>query len=153
MSPDIGPFWGWIAALLRAIVLQPILDPAFSDHSYGFRPGRSAHGAVLAAQSYVQSGRLRSYILGWKAYFRLAQTPRVFRELEQWMRHRLRAIQLKQWKRGKTIYRELTALGAPVDVARRVAAGSRHWWRNNGKLINTVLTLKWSDRLGVPRLS
>jgi len=42
-------------ALLQ--VLQPILDPTFSKHSYGFRPGRRAHDAVLAAQSYVQSGR------------------------------------------------------------------------------------------------
>ena len=42
-------------ALLQ--VLQPILDPTFSEHSYGFRPGRRAHDAVLAAQSYVQSGR------------------------------------------------------------------------------------------------
>jgi RNA-directed DNA polymerase len=41
-------------ALLQ--VLQPILDPNFSEHSYGFRPGRSAHGGVLAAQSHVQSG-------------------------------------------------------------------------------------------------
>jgi len=38
-------------------VLSPIFDPFFSDHSYGFRPGRSAHGAVLAARSYVASGR------------------------------------------------------------------------------------------------
>ena len=42
-------------ALLQ--VLQPILDPTFSEHSYGFRPGRRAHDAVLAAQAYVQSGR------------------------------------------------------------------------------------------------
>ena len=42
-------------ALLQ--VLQPMLDPTFSQHSYGFRPGRSAHQAVLAAQAYVQSGR------------------------------------------------------------------------------------------------
>ena len=42
-------------ALLQ--VLQPILDPTFSERSYGFRPGRRAHDAVLAAQSYVQCGR------------------------------------------------------------------------------------------------
>ncbi len=42
-------------ALLQ--VLQPQLDPTFSQHSYGFRPGRSAHQAVYAAQAYVQSGR------------------------------------------------------------------------------------------------
>jgi hypothetical protein len=56
--------------------------------------------------------RLRPYVRGWKAYFRLAQTPRVWRELDQWLRHRLRAIQLKQWKRGTTMYRELLALGS-----------------------------------------
>ncbi|OPY09335.1 MAG: Group II intron-encoded protein LtrA [Syntrophus sp. PtaB.Bin001] len=42
-------------ALLQ--VLQPILDPIFSEHSYGFRPGRRAQDAVLAAQGCVQSGR------------------------------------------------------------------------------------------------
>ena len=45
--------------------------------------------------------RLRAYILGWKAYYRLAQTPKVWKGLDQWLRHRLRAIQLKQWKRGR----------------------------------------------------
>ena len=41
-------------ALLQ--VLQPLIDPTFSEHSHGFRPGRSAHGAVLEAQQYVQAG-------------------------------------------------------------------------------------------------
>jgi RNA-directed DNA polymerase len=60
---------------------------------------------------------LRPNLLGWKACFRLAQTPKVWRELDQWLRDRLRAIQLKQWKRGTTMYRELLALGARRDVA------------------------------------
>lgn len=38
-------------------VLQPEFDPTFSEHSYGFRPGRSAHQAVKAARQYVQEGR------------------------------------------------------------------------------------------------
>ncbi len=97
--------------------------------------------------------RLRSYVLGWKAYYRLAQTPRVWKDLEQWMRHRLRAVQLKQWKRGKTIYRELTAMGAKPAVAQKVAANGRRWWRNSGMLLNAVLTLEWSDKLRVPRLA
>ena len=37
-------------------VLQPHLDPTFSEHSYGFRPGRSAHQAVAQAQTYVAEG-------------------------------------------------------------------------------------------------
>jgi len=46
----------WIQQMLLQ-GLQPIFDPAFSDHSYGFRPGRSAHDAVKAAQTYAQSGK------------------------------------------------------------------------------------------------
>jgi len=56
---------------------------------------------------------LRSYLTGWKAYFRLAETPRVLSDLDEWIRHRLRLVQLKQWKRGTTIYREMKRLGAP----------------------------------------
>ena len=97
--------------------------------------------------------RLRPYVLGWKAYFGLSQTPKVWRELDEWLRHRLRAIQLKHWKRGTTIFRELRALGAPQRVAQRVAANSRCWWRNSAMLLNSVLTIAYYDRLGVPRLS
>ncbi|MCW5124871.1 group II intron reverse transcriptase/maturase, partial [Burkholderia cenocepacia] len=42
--------------------------------------------------------------------------------------------------------------GAPSAVAQQVAANSCHWWRNSGKLLNSVLTLAYFDRLGVPRL-
>ena len=38
-------------------VMSPVFDPSFSDYSYGFRPGRGAHQAVLQAQAYVASGR------------------------------------------------------------------------------------------------
>jgi RNA-directed DNA polymerase len=46
----------WIQQMLLQ-ALQPIFDPTFSPHSYGFRPGRSAHDAVHAAQIYAQSGK------------------------------------------------------------------------------------------------
>jgi len=96
---------------------------------------------------------LRPYLLGWTAYFGLTQTPRVLRGLDEWLRHRLRAIQLKHWKRGTTMYRELRALGAPPHVAHLIAANSRRWWRNSGKALNTALDLLWFARLGLPRLS
>lgn len=97
--------------------------------------------------------RLRPYLSGWKAYFGLSQTPRVWRELDEWLRHRIRAIQLKHWRHGTTIYRELRSLGAPERVARRVAGNSRCWWRNSAKLLNSVLTVAHFDRMGLPRLS
>jgi len=97
--------------------------------------------------------RLRPYRLGWKAYSRLAQTPRIWRMLDEWLRHRLRAIQLKHWKRGTPMSRELKALGAPDSVARQVAANSRRGWHNSDRLLKTVLTIAYFDRLRVPRLS
>ena len=39
-------------------VLQPVFDPTFSEHSYGFRPGRSAHGAVKAAREHIRAGKV-----------------------------------------------------------------------------------------------
>ena len=96
---------------------------------------------------------LRSYMLGWKGYFQLAQTPKVWRGLDEWLRHRLRAIQLKHWKRGSTMYRELLKLGAWPSAARHVAANSRRWWHNSDRLLKTVMTIGYFDRLGVPRLS
>ena len=97
--------------------------------------------------------RLRTYMLGWKGYFKYAETPKIWRKLDEWLRHRLRAIQLKHWKRGTTMYRELLRLGAASAVARQVAANGRRWWRNADRLLKSVLTVAYFDRLGVPRLS
>lgn len=96
---------------------------------------------------------LRSYVPGWKAYFRLAQTPSVMRDLDGWLRHRLRAVQLKQWQRGTTMFRELRKLGASVDQAAIIAAGARRWWRTSGGVAHLVLTVAHFDRLGVPKFS
>ena len=96
--------------------------------------------------------KLRPYLLGWKAYFGMAQTPGVWRELDEWLRHRLRALQLRHWKRGGTIYRELRSKGANHDVAKQVSVNGRRWWRNSAKLLNSVLNIAWFDQLGLPRL-
>ena len=97
--------------------------------------------------------RLGSYLRGWKQYFQLADTPRVFAELDEWIRHRLRAIHLKHWKRGRTIYRELRARGLPELAAAQVARNGRRWWKNSAKLINVAFPIRYFDELGVPRLA
>jgi RNA-directed DNA polymerase len=97
--------------------------------------------------------RLRGYLLGWKEYFRLADTPRIFAGLDEWIRHRLRAIHLKHWKRGATVYRELRARGLPQHRAAKVAANARRWWNNSAMLIKVAFPISYFDQLGVPRLA
>jgi len=96
---------------------------------------------------------LREYLTGWREYFRLADTPRIFRGLDEWIRHRLRALQLKQWKRGRTTYRELRARGMSHVSAAQVAANTRRWWKNASMKIHVALPTSDYDRMGVPRLS
>jgi hypothetical protein len=59
-----------------------------------------------------------------------ADTPKSLGEIDEWIRHRLRAIQLKQWKRGRTAFHALRALGIRRPVAQGVARYCRSWWRN-----------------------
>ncbi len=100
---------------------------------------------------------LRGYLLGWKEYFRLADTPRIFRDLDEWIRHRLRAVHLKQWKRGTTVYRELRARG--LSERRRPPDGGRQRpplveelgaWLLNIASAHSLLRPSWGYR-GLPR--
>lgn len=141
----------WVAAggvVKRKVAVKPLLTFKQRIRELTRRSGGRSLQTVV--------DRLRPYVLGWKAYFRLAQTPKIWRELDQWIRHRLRAIQLKQWRRGSTIYRALRALralDADPETAKRVAANSRRWWRNSNGALQRVLTIAYFDRLGMPRLT
>jgi group II intron reverse transcriptase/maturase len=107
-----------------------------------------------AGRSLAQMGKpLGVYLTGWKAYFRLAETPRALADLDGWVRHRLRAVQLKHWKRGRVIYRELRARGMSDRAARQVAANSRRWWRNSAMALHIALPNTLFNRLGVPKLA
>lgn len=98
------------------------------------------------------AAELRSYLTGWKAYFRLANTPKAFAVLDEWIRHRMRTLQLKQWKRGKTIFRELRARGMSQLVAATVAANARRWVRNSRMYLHLAIRNTDLDALRVPRL-
>jgi len=82
----------------------------------------------------TRSGRLEDilrevnqYNRGWMAYFRLATTPSVYQELDEWLRRRLRQILWKRWKHGATRLRELVHLGVPPERARMGATGTSPW--------------------------
>jgi len=100
------------------------------------------------------TGELGAYLRGWKEYFKLSNTPRVFSALDQWLHRRLRAVHLKQWKRGTTVYRELRRRDVPEWLAPRAARFARSWWRvaAHGAL-HKALPGSYFERLGVPRLA
>lgn len=97
---------------------------------------------------------LRAYLLGWKQYFGLANTPGIFRTLDQWIHRRLRMLQLKQWKRGRTVYRELQRRGVGGAALWIAARFARSWWHVAGhKALHIALPGKYFEQLGVPRLA
>lgn len=100
------------------------------------------------------ASELRRYLMGWKEYFKLADMPSTFRVLDGWVRHRLRSVQLKQWKRGSAAYKKLRARGLSTRDARIVASHMGHWWKAGER--GTILVAfppRYFDQLGVPRLA
>ena len=95
----------------------------------------------------------RSYLTGWKAYFRLADTPGAFADVDKWLSRRLRMLIVKQRKRGTTLYRVLRARGLPQRLAAAAAAHCQQWWAmaKHGAL-HTAFPTRYFLALGVPRL-
>jgi hypothetical protein len=139
----------WVAQGQK--VMRRVAPKALDELKRSVRAITSRSGGRSMEQVCSELG---SYLRGWKEYFRLADTPGVFRELDKWLHHRLRAIQLKQWKRGRTAYRELRARGVPESLARQAAAfGHRWWWASALGALHTALPGSHFERLGVPRMA
>ena len=97
---------------------------------------------------------LRSHLLGWKAYFRLAETPSELAKVDSWIRRRLRLLRVIQCKHGPTLYRVLRARGLPQRAAASAARHCRRWWSTAGHpATQTAFPASYFDGLGIPRLS
>lgn len=83
---------------------------------------------------------INRYIRGWIAYFRLATTPSVYEELDEWIRRRLRQLLWKRWKRGTARYRELIHLGVPKERAALGATGRSPWRMAHAPVIHEALS-------------
>jgi RNA-directed DNA polymerase len=96
---------------------------------------------------------LAAYLRGWKSYFGFCQTPSLLKALDQWIRHRLRSMIWRQWKRGTTRYEKLRQLGVGRDLAAQTA-GSPHgpWHLANSPALYLALPIAYFDSLGLPRL-
>jgi len=83
---------------------------------------------------------VNQYTRGWMAYFRLATTPSVYQELDEWTRRRLRQMLWKRWKHGPTRYRELVRLGVPNERAALGAIGTSPWRMAHSPVVQEALS-------------
>jgi RNA-directed DNA polymerase len=153
--------------------VAPARDRSFLGYSFWYAPGKIVKRRVApkalekmkervreitsrsGGRSLTQVGSLlRSYLLGWKSYFRLADTPNVFADVDKWLHRRLRMLMLKQWKRGRTMYRELQRRGVGGAALWIAARFGRSWWHVAAhKALHIALPGRYFESLGVPRLA
>jgi len=95
---------------------------------------------------------IKRYLIGWVGYYRLANTPSVFGELDGWIRRRLRQLLWKRWKRGRTRYRELVALGVPRERAALGAVGKSPWHMAKTPVIHEALSNTYWRNTGLESL-
>jgi RNA-directed DNA polymerase len=94
---------------------------------------------------------LRKYLLGWKAYFGISEVRYVFKELDSWIKRRLRCYLWKQWGRGG--YRELRKRGVSRDLAWNTAKSAHSPWRlSRSPALAFALPARYFASLGLPQL-
>lgn len=93
---------------------------------------------------------LGRYLRGWWSYYRATEMPWELDKELGWIRRRMRCYIMHQFRKPRRAYKALRALGASEEVARRVAANCRHYWRISTGLVNYALENSYLKELGVP---
>jgi RNA-directed DNA polymerase len=110
---------------------------------------RGAHGRSLAATIQMLNPVLR----GWAAYFKLAETKRALEERDGWIRHKLRGVLWRQWKRPYARARNLMQRGLARERAWRSATnGHGPWWNAGASHMHAAFPQSWFDHLGLVSL-
>ncbi len=98
-------------------------------------------------------GDLNPLLVGWMGYFQHAQARGAIEDLDQWLRHRLRCLLWRQWKRPGTRERKLRQLGLDEERAWRSAGNGRGpWWNAGASHMNAALPAAYFTRLGLASL-
>jgi RNA-directed DNA polymerase len=93
---------------------------------------------------------IATYLRGWLGYFDDCQTPSVLQGLESWLRRRLRSVVWKQWKRGRTRFKELRKRGVSKDLAAQTAGSAHGPWRiANSPALTIALSNAYFASLGL----
>jgi len=94
---------------------------------------------------------LRRFMLGWQGYFNFTEVRYILRELDSWVKRRLRCYLWKQW--GRRGYRELLKRGVSRDLAWNTAKSAHGPWRlSRSPGLAFALPAKYFARIGLPRL-
>jgi RNA-directed DNA polymerase len=97
--------------------------------------------------------RLNPVLRGWVAYFRLTEVKGVLEELDGWIRHKLRALLWRQWKRNHTRAKHLMRAGLSERRAWLSATNGRGpWWNSGASHMNATYPKSWFDRMGLVSL-
>lgn len=93
--------------------------------------------------------RLGQMTTGWINYYSIAKGLSKLKEIEGWIRRRLRACIWKQWKRIRTRYNNLIKLGVPNWKAWEYANTRKGYWRiSNSPIVSITLGNKYLEQLG-----
>ncbi len=96
--------------------------------------------------------KLEQFVRGWVNYFKLADMKNLMKETDEWLRHRIRAIYWKQWKKVRTRIRKLRSLNLPEWVVHELANCRKGIWRS-ALVLNRALTNKEIAKLGYMSLA
>ncbi|MFA9463342.1 MAG: group II intron reverse transcriptase/maturase [Velocimicrobium sp.] len=99
----------------------------------------------------IREERYQQYVRGWVEYFRLADMKTLLRTTDEWARRRIRAVYWKQWKKIRTRYRMLKALGMEHWKALELAWSRKGYWRM-AQVLNQVFSNKIIAKLGYTSL-
>jgi len=91
--------------------------------------------------------KYQQYVGGWVEYFKLADIKSLLKAMNKWARRRIRAVYWKQWKKIKTKYRMLKALGMEHWKAKELACSRKGYWRM-AQVLNQILSNKIIAKLG-----
>jgi RNA-directed DNA polymerase len=94
---------------------------------------------------------LRTAILGWREYFGIAEVSSPLRDLDKWIRRRLRSYHWKQW--GRRGYRELRKRGVDRELAWNTCKSAHGPWRlSRSPALTIALSARYFAALGLPNL-
>jgi hypothetical protein len=92
---------------------------------------------------------LNKYLRGWVNYFGIQEFKYLFRDLDAWIRSRLRSMQLKKWKKPGKFQRVMIKAGFDPNEAHRVWIKMNRWQSVMRRPVRFVLNVDWCRRLGL----